>query len=357
MNSILQDTYRNKKVFITGHTGFKGPWLIYLLQHLGAQVKGYALAPEARSLYRDMNGNQFCDSVEADICDTERLQAEILDFQPDFVFHLAAQSLVRESYATPFSTFQTNSLGTASLLNALRFLEKKCTSILITTDKVYENKEWLYPYRESDRLGGYDPYSASKAAAEIIANSYIQSFFNTQFYDEHQKAFAIARAGNVIGGGDWAKDRLIPDIARALEAQETLVLRSPQATRPWQHVLEPLAGYLLLGAKLDLDIKTYAGAWNFGPDIKDNLTVLEVVKTALQVWGSGDYRIEAANEKMHEANLLRLDISKASNTLGWQPQYDAQTAIAKTMAWYRGYFENPKSVIQLMQTDVNAYLK
>ena len=311
MNNLTN--YHGKRVFLTGHTGFKGSWLIYILHQLGAEVMAYALPAEEKSLYRVMYGDQFCNSIEADIRDYERLQEEIKNFQPDFVFHLAAQTLVRESYKEARYTFEVNSLGTANVLEAVKTVQQKCTVVIVTTDKVYDNKEWVHPYRETDRLGGYDPYSASKAAAEIIANSYIQSFFNTQFYNEHQKAFAIARAGNVIGGGDWAKDRLIPDIARALEAKETLVLRSPNATRPWQHVLEPLVGYLLLGAKLDSDIKTYSGAWNFGPDIKDNLTVLEVVKTALQVWRSGDYRIEAANEKMHEANLLRLDISKATN--------------------------------------------
>ncbi len=353
----LENTYKGKRIFLTGHTGFKGSWLVYVLNQLGAIVKGYALAPEEKSLYEDIDGNHFCESIFADINDAEKLKKEILDFQPDFVFHLAAQSLVRTSYEHPLMTFQTNAMGTANVLNALRYLEKKCTTIIVTTDKVYDNKEWIYPYRETDTLGGYDPYSASKACAEILTNSYINSFFKLNLYSNHQKAIATARAGNVIGGGDWADNRLIPDIARSLEKSETLVLRSPNATRPWQHVLEALFGYLRLGAKLDNHPHEFSGAWNFGPDIKDNLTVKEVVEIALAAFGKGTYEIEKNNEKMHEANLLRLDISKSTKYLNWIPKYNAEKAISVTMNWYKKYFKNPNKAVELVHEDVTNYLE
>ncbi len=329
-------TYQGKKVLLTGHTGFKGSWLLAWLHSLGATVKGYALAPENTfDLYHVINGDQLCDSVIADIRNKEKLKKEILDFQPDFIFHLAAQPLVRYSYEYPTETFDINVMGTAHLLDAIRFLEKPCNVICITTDKVYENKEWHYPYRETDRLGGYDPYSASKAATEIVISSYRNSFYNPKQYDQHHKAIAAARAGNVIGGGDWAKDRIIPDIIRALQKNETITVRNPQAVRPWQHVLEPLSGYLHLGAKMSENPINFSDAYNFGPYLEDTLAVKNLVEIAIQKFGYGDYITPAQIDQPHEAGLLKLDINKTINELGWTPKWNAHRAIEETISWYK----------------------
>jgi CDP-glucose 4,6-dehydratase len=334
----LQAVYAGKKVFLTGHTGFKGSWLLQWLHLLGAEVMGYALAPETdEDLYCLLQGDSLCQSVIADLRDATRLEQEILAFQPDFIFHLAAQPLVRLSYEIPAETFAVNAVGTAYVLDAVRHLPKSCTVVLITTDKVYENREWVYPYRETDRLGGYDPYSASKACAELIINSYAQSFFNPADFTQHQKGLASARAGNVIGGGDWAKDRIIPDIVRALRVGEPVAVRNPAAVRPWQHVLEPLSGYLLLGAKLSAEPLTYGGAWNFGPYAEDNKTVGELVAAATAIWGEGQYVYPALTNQPHEAGLLKLDISKATSVLGWHPHYQAEQAITETINWYKTF--------------------
>ena len=333
---MLEQAYRGKKVFLTGHTGFKGSWLLLWLHALGAEVKGYALAPENENdLYRLINGNTLCTSVIADIRDKEKLKEAILSFQPDYVFHLAAQPLVRLSYQMPVETFDTNVMGTAHLLDALRFLEKKSHAVLITTDKVYENLEQDYAYKETDRLGGSDPYSASKGASEIVISSYRNSFFNLNDYKQHQKAIAVARAGNVIGGGDRAKDRIIPDIIKALESGEEVVVRNPEAVRPWQHVLEPLFGYLLLGARLNHDPVKFADAWNFGPENSDILKVQLLVEIAIKSWGEGRYITPQLNHQPHEARLLQLDIGKAKNSLQWIPKFNSAKAIELTIDWYK----------------------
>jgi CDP-glucose 4,6-dehydratase len=272
------------------------------------------------------------------------------------VFHLAAQPLVRLSYQRPTETFEVNALGTAYVLDAVRRLDKPCTVVLITTDKVYENKEWIYPYRETDRLGGYDPYSASKACAEIIINSYSQSFFNSVAYEQHRKGIAVGRAGNVIGGGDWALDRIIPDIVRALEKGETVQVRNPAAVRPWQHVLEPLGGYLLLGARLAEHPLTYGGAWNFGPHLEDALPVSALVNLSLGAWGAGEYETPTAAGQPHEAGLLKLDISKAINELQWKPKYNAQESIYKTIAWYKA-LQQGNEAYTLVKRDIEEFLK
>jgi CDP-glucose 4,6-dehydratase len=355
-DALLRETYAGKKVFLTGHTGFKGSWLLYWLHLLGAEVKGYALAPETTpSLYNLLGGDQLCDSVIADLCQRDTLEQAVLNFQPDFIFHLAAQPLVRLSYDIPAETFQVNALGTAYLLEAVRRLDKPCTVVLITTDKVYENQEWVYPYRESDRLGGYDPYSASKACAELVINSYVQSFFNPKEYARHQKGIAVGRAGNVIGGGDWALDRIVPDIVRALGAGQPVQVRNPHAVRPWQHVLEPLGGYLLLGARLAQQPLQYGGAWNFGPHIQDALPVSALADTALRAWGAGSYETPALQGQPHEAGLLKLDISKAFNELNWQPKYNAAASIQKSIAWYKAWQEG-QSVPALVQADIEEFI-
>lgn len=353
---LLRTTYTGKKVFLTGHTGFKGAWLLAWLHQLGADVKGYALAPNSEpSLYQLLDGDALCESVIADLSQREVLEQALLSFQPDFIFHLAAQPLVRLSYDIPVETFAVNALGTAHLLDAVRRLDKPCTVILITTDKVYENQEWLYPYRENDRLGGYDPYSASKACSELVINCYAQSFFNPAEYDRHRKGVAVGRAGNVIGGGDWALDRIIPDIVRALGAGQPVQVRNPHAVRPWQHVLEPLGGYLLLGARLATAPTQFTGAWNFGPHLQDTLPVSALVDTGLQAWGSGTYETPAQTGQPHEAGLLKLDISKAINTLGWHPRYSAAESIRNTIAWYKALSVGRQSAAELVQADIAAY--
>jgi len=333
--NLFKQTYKGKKVFLTGHTGFKGSWLLLWLHSLGAEIKGYALEPETeKDLYRLINGDSLCISVIADIRDREKLKQEIISFQPDYVFHLAAQPLVRLSYQIPVETFDTNVMGTANLLDTLRFLDKTCNTVLITTDKVYENVERDYHYKETDRLGGHDPYSASKAAAEIVISSYRNSFFNNKDFYYHKKAIAVARAGNVIGGGDRARDRIIPDIITALENKEEVVIRNPNAVRPWQHVLEPLFGYLLLGMKLNEDHQVFSDVWNFGPEYTDILKVSALVSIALQCWGMGKYQTPELADQPHEAGLLHLDITKAKDILSWRPKFNSAQAINKTMDWY-----------------------
>lgn len=353
---LLKETYTGKKVLLTGHTGFKGSWMLQWLHWLGADVMGYALAPQtAQDLYTLIDGDQLCHSVIADIRDAAQVHRAVMNFQPDFVFHLAAQPLVKLSYQLPVDTFAANAMGTANVLEAVRQLGKPCTVVLITTDKVYENKEWVYPYRETDRLGGYDPYSASKACAEVIIHSYTQSFFNPQHFDRHQKAIASARAGNVIGGGDWSADRIVPDIVRALDAGQPVTVRNPGAVRPWQHVLEPIGGYLLLGANLAKTPLQFGGAWNFGPLADDNRRVEDLVQTALEVWGSGTYQTPLLTNQPHEAGLLKLDISKAITQLGWTPRYNSQTAIQHTIGWYKAFCGGHTDMKQFTLSQIYDY--
>lgn len=343
---IFENTYKGKRVLLTGHTGFKGSWMLTWLKQLGAIVQGYALSPENENdLYNQIEGDKLCDSVIADIRDKEKLAGTILDFQPDFIFHLAAQPLVRRSYEIPLYTFEVNVNGTAHLLEAVRGLEKPCNVVIVTTDKVYENKETDYSYKETDKLGGYDPYSASKGAAEIVVSSYRDSFFNAGNFDKHQKAIATARAGNVIGGGDWAKDRILPDIVRALLADQPVMVRNPEAIRPWQHVLEPLSGYLLLGAKLKEDPIQYSGSWNFGPQADDVLTVGQLVEHAIRFFGAGSYKVSGSIHQPHEAGLLKLDISRAKTQLGWQPKLSATRSIEETVQGYKELFKGNNRII------------
>ena len=351
----LKNHYQGKKVFITGHTGFKGSWLVQILSLLGATIKGYALSPDQKvNLFDEIAGADLCESVIHDIRDKEALKKAILDFQPDYIFHLAAQPLVRLSYQIPIDTFEVNVLGTAHVLDALRFLDKKCAIVLITTDKVYHNNETEYAYQENDRLGGYDPYSSSKACCELVIDSYRNSFFNTHNLAEHGKALAVARAGNVIGGGDWSIDRLIPDIARALHDDQEIVIRNPNAVRPWQHVIEPLFGYLELGAKLRDKPVEYSQAYNFGPNESDALTVEDMVQKSIAIWGKGHYTAEINAGNPHEAGLLKLDITKALNELQWRPVFNAEIAIQRTINWYKKYDEGA-AASDLIKLDIEFY--
>lgn len=352
----LAGFYKDRKIFITGHTGFKGAWLTYILYNAGAIIKGYSLSPDTEpSLYSQIEKSIIVQSVIADINDSAKVEQEILEFQPDFIFHLAAQPLVRRSYTEPLNTFATNIMGTVHVLNSLIKLEKQCTVILITTDKVYENKEWPYPYRETDRLGGHDAYSASKAAAELVINSYVQSFFSASRFNEHKKALASARAGNVVGGGDWAPDRLIPDIIKSLSDNKKVSIRNPHAVRPWQHVLDPIFGYLQLGTFLSQDPLKYSGAWNFGPNNFDNLPVLNVAEKIIELWGSGQIKLLKDPNSPHEAGLLKLDISKAVNKLGWKPTFNIDTSIERTVKWYKSFYGKTSPAIDLLDADILYY--
>lgn len=332
----LSTYYNNKKVFITGHTGFKGAWLMALLHNLGARVKGYSLPPAySNGLYDILAPLQLVETILADIRERDQLQTAIADFQPDYIFHLAAQPLVRRSYQQPTETFDINVTGTASLLEAAHRFAHPCTIVVVTTDKVYENKEQHILYKEDDVLGGYDAYSASKACAELVVNAFRSSFFNPASVARHGKAIASARAGNVIGGGDWSEDRIIPDIVRALQQQQAIEVRNPKAVRPWQHVLEPLTGYLVLGGLLNNDPVQYSRPYNFGPLPNDHLTVGQLVETAIQAWGSGSWKDMSGHEQPHEAGLLKLDINRAMQELSWKPKLDAAKAIDWTLAWYK----------------------
>ncbi len=354
---MFQNTFKNKKVFLTGHTGFKGTWMTIWLELLGAKVMGYALKPETPSLFNYVKTHLKVESVIHDIRDKKKLEQEILAFQPDFIFHLAAQPLVRESYKIPVETFEVNVIGTANLLDAVRKLKKECAVVIVTTDKVYENIEKDYAYKEHDKLGGYDPYSASKAAAEIITESYRLSFFNPKEYSKHKKSIATARAGNVIGGGDYAADRIVPDIFRALSKATIINVRNPKAIRPWQHVLEPLSGYLTLAAAMKKDPEKFATAYNFGPKLKDARDVEELVKHAIKTWGKGNYILENQKNAPHEAGTLKLNIKKAKKELHWKPKWNSDVAIEKTINWYKGSLTKGNDKFGLCVKDIEEYLK
>ena len=357
MYKNLSAVYKGKSVFVTGHTGFKGAWLLKVLHMLGAEVTGYSLPPVAdNALFNLIGGEKLCRSVTGNILDRELLTASVKEARPDFVFHLAAQPLVRESYEIPSETFDVNVIGSANVLDAVKCLGKPVSVVMITTDKVYANNEWIYPYRENDRLGGYDPYSASKACAELVIDSYRNSFFNVTSYDTHRKGIAAARAGNVIGGGDWAKDRLLPDIARALLGEVEIQVRNPHSVRPWQHVLEPLGGYLLLGERMEAEPVRFSQAYNFGPSGEDALPVESIVKIAIERWGRGKYMVYPSVGAPHEAGLLKLDISKAVNEIGWRPRFTAATAVDWTMSWYKHYFDNKQGIASFTESQIIDFL-
>ncbi|MFM7357109.1 MAG: CDP-glucose 4,6-dehydratase [Sediminibacterium sp.] len=349
--------YSGKKVFLTGHTGFKGSWMLQILSMYGANVKGYSLPPiNGNNLFDSINGNQICESIIADIRDGKKLKDEIISFQPDFIFHFAAQPLVLYSYENTLETYEVNVIGTVNILESLKCLSNKCTAILVTTDKVYKNHEWDYPYRENDQLGGHDPYSASKACSELVIDSYRTSFFHPSKFDQHNKAIAAVRAGNVIGGGDWSENRLIPDIIKSLITNNKLIIRNPGSIRPWQHVLEPIIGYLRLGVFLANDPLKFSTAFNFGPSSNDALNVKQIVELAIDAWGSGTYDFSNAEISNHEAGILKLDISKATSYLGWIPKLDAPQALNLTMDWYKQYYNNKEGVIEFTKNQIFNYI-
>lgn len=350
MSADSESFWRGKRVFLTGHTGFKGGWLALWLRRLGAEVTAVSLAPpEGRpSLFDAARIASVTDSHILDIRDAPALSAVIRQARPEIVLHLAAQPLVRASYREPLQTFDTNVMGTAHVLDALRGLPEARVALCITTDKVYRNEEWTYPYRESDALGGHDPYSASKAAAELVAASYRDAFLRQQGV-----AVATARAGNVIGGGDWSEDRLLPDAVRAWQAGGTLEIRNPGSIRPWQHVLEPLAGYLRLAQAL-WDRPELAGPYNFGPPPHEAATVRDVVELARAAYGLGEAAYGTAGNGPHEAGLLALDTSRTRSVLGVQSRWDLERSVGETMRWYRAHHES-RDARALCDAQIDAY--
>lgn len=336
---VTSNNWQGKRVLLTGHTGFKGSWLAFWLRQMGASVTGYALPAPTQPNHFDLLRLDLL-SIIGDLRDAAELREALAAAQPDIVFHLAAQPLVRYSYQHPVETFETNVMGTVNLLEVCRKVGSVRAIVVITTDKCYDNKEWVWGYRENDPLGGHDPYSASKGCAELVAASYRNAFFPLEQYGKsHQTLLATCRAGNVIGGGDWGVDRLIPDIVRATVARETMQIRNPEAIRPWQHVLEPLYGYLLLGQQLLEGNATCAAAWNFGPSDDDAISVRSIVEHAQRLWPEVRYEIAPQAEQPHEALRLKLDCSNARAKLGWKPRWDIATALTQTLAWYREFYE------------------
>lgn len=338
--------WRGKRVLVTGHTGFKGGWLARWLLDMGAEVHGYALPPptEPNFFFSCNLSAELCSQTLADIRDLSVLAESMQAVKPEIVLHLAAQALVRHSYAAPIETYAVNIMGTANLLEAVRKTPSVRVVVNVTSDKCYENREWLWPYREGESLGGCDPYSSSKACSEILTAAYRHSFL-----DASGVKVASARAGNVIGGGDWAKDRLIPDFFRAIDSGQTISIRSPHAVRPWQHVLEPLSGYMLLAERLWTGEPTFCDAWNFGPAESDGMTVQEIVTRMCNAVPGAQWVRDSAPHQ-HEANLLKLDSSKARKILGWQSRWDVQTSLQKTFEWHAAWKrKEPMSVISSRQ--------
>lgn len=349
--------WKNRKVFITGHTGFKGSWLCMWLHSLGARVTGYSLLPPTDpSLFESANIAKLVESHFADIRDTNKLDQVMSDTSPEVVIHMAAQPLVRDSYKIPVDTYSTNVMGTVNLLEAIR----KCKSIKavvnVTTDKVYDNKEWVWGYRETEPLGGYDPYSSSKACSEIVTAAYRNSYFNTEDYSVHGVGLATARAGNVIGGGDWAVDRLIPDCIRSLLKGQKVLIRNPTAIRPWQFVLEPLYGYLILAQKLFNEGAKYASFWNFGPNPEDERPVGWVVKKLFEKLGSGDAFELDKGEHPHEAGYLKLDCSLSRSKLGWKPCWNLDKALDAITEWTNAYLEGG-NLVEVCNNQIKEYSK
>ena len=353
MNSLFGSIYKDKTVLVTGHTGFKGSWLVYWLKEMGANVIGYSLEAPTIPNHIELLELDII-SIMGDIRDQKKLDDTFVKYKPDIVFHLAAQPLVRLSYDEPVETYETNVMGTLKVLEACRKSGSVKAIVNITSDKAYENKEWIWGYRENDPMGGYDPYSSSKGCAELLASSYRNSYFNlNDFGTKHNTLLASCRAGNVIGGGDWAHDRLITDIMVAVSKGDKVKIRNPYATRPWQHVLEPLSGYLHVGQKLLEGKKVFAEGWNFGPSDEGSISVEEVVKYIQKYWDKIEYQLNLSEDHPHEANLLKLDCSKAHIRLKWTDVWDSQTTFEKMTLWYKAYYENSKI---LTQEDLDAYV-
>jgi CDP-glucose 4,6-dehydratase len=351
--TLFDEAFRGRRVLVTGDTGFKGSWLSLWLHQLGAKVLGFALPPERENDHFNLLGLEtLIEHVAGDIRDCTAIQKAVDGFQPEILFHLAAQPLVRLSYSEPKLTFDTNVAGSVNVLEAARRCESLKAVVYVTSDKCYRNKEWIWGYREDDALGGHDPYSASKAAAELVFSAYQDSYFSAR----PNFGAATVRAGNVIGGGDWAADRLVPDAIRALQADKPIHIRNPHSTRPWQHVLEPLSGYLLTAARLLREPKRFAGPWNFGPDAESIRTVGDLVQMIVETWGGGKVEISPETGAPHEARLLHLNCDKANQLLHWRPKWDAKRAVAETVRWYRGVFEG-QSAFEISRKQILEYME
>lgn len=348
--------WKGKRVLLTGHTGFKGSWMSIWLKEMGAELTGFALTPPTSpSLFEDAAVADGMNSLIGDVRDLDALKKAFADTKPEIVIHMAAQPLVRESYSFPVETYAINVMGTVHVLEAVRQTAGVRSVVIVTTDKCYENKEWVWGYREDEPMGGYDPYSNSKGCAELVTSSYRRSYFNPSKYESHKVAVASVRAGNVIGGGDWADDRLIPDIMRAVMAGHPVNIRSPYATRPWQHVLEPVGAYLLLAERLYNDGAIYAEGWNIGPRSEDARNVEHIVKTICENWGDGaTFQIDS-NPQPHEAGYLKLDISKVISRLGWQPVWPLPVTLEKTVAWYKSYSKG-EDARDICLSQLNQYI-
>jgi CDP-glucose 4,6-dehydratase len=354
--AVSPSFWSDRRIVVTGHTGFKGSWLCLMLRHLGAQVTGYSLPPPTTpNLYTEAAVADTLGSVEGDVRDVESVRGCLARAHPEVVFHLAAQSLVRRSYAEPLATYSTNVLGTANVLEACRNSPGLKAVVIVTTDKCYLNREWVWGYREDDALGGYDPYSSSKAAAELVTAAYRQSFFNAESYSSHGVAVASARAGNVVGGGDWAEDRLIPDAIRAFSKGEAVALRNPQATRPWQHVLDPVSGYLVLAERLIRNGPEAAEAWNFGPWNDEAMTVGWVMDYVCREWQTGARWVLDESAHPHEGRQLRLDCSKAVERLGWRPRLSLTQGLDLTLEWYKAHARR-RDLPALTRAQIKDYL-
>lgn len=354
---IFNNFYREKRVLVTGHTGFKGSWLSIWLHELGAEVIGVAKDPftERDNYVLSGIGQKIKADLRADIRDGERIKEIFHQYRPEIVFHLAAQPLVRLSYDIPVETYETNVMGTINILEAIRATDSVKVGVMITTDKCYENKEQIWGYRENEPMGGFDPYSSSKGAAEIAIASWRRSFFHPDDYKKHGKSIASVRAGNVIGGGDWALDRIIPDCIKALEAGKPIEIRNPKAIRPWQHVLEPLSGYMLLAAKMWNEPVKYCEGWNFGPRAESISTVWEVAAKVVENYGKGELKDLSNPDALHEAKLLMLDINKAKFQLGWEPRMDIDGTVGFTVDWYILY--GKKKVHDICIEQIERYLR
>jgi CDP-glucose 4,6-dehydratase len=345
--------WKDKKVFVTGHTGFKGSWLSLILQRMGAIVKGYSLEVDTEpAIFQLANVSKGMESEFGDIRNLMQLDKSMIDFAPEILIHMAAQPLVRLSYKNPVDTYATNVIGTVNVLEVARKCSSLKSIVCITTDKCYENKEWEWGYRENEPMGGHDPYSSSKGCAELVVSAYRRSFFNS----ESNASVASARAGNVIGGGDWAEDRLIPDIIRAFQSSKPVLIRNPLSTRPWQHVLEPLSGYLVLAQKLYSDGDAFAEGWNFGPKDEDSKPVSWVLDRMVGHWGYGASWKLDRNNNPHEANLLKLDCSKAAYRLNWVPKWNIETALEATVDWYKVYLESKDGIREFTEAQISCYL-
>jgi CDP-glucose 4,6-dehydratase len=343
--------WQGKRVYLTGHTGFKGSWLTLWLAEMGAVVKGYALTPPTQpSLFEEARVAEKIDSEIGDIRDLDQLKASMMDFNPDILIHMAAQPLVRLSYKEPLETYDINVMGTAKVLEAARSCSRLKAIINVTTDKCYENKEWEWGYRENEPMGGHDPYSSSKGCAELVTSAYRRSFLQ-----DKGVGLATARAGNVIGGGDWAKDRLIPDILRAFESNHSVIIRNPASTRPWQHVLEPLSGYLILAQNLYRQPNEFAEGWNFGPVENDVKPVDWILNHMVQQWPNTSWQLDN-NPQPHEAGYLKLDTSKAKARLGWQPKWCLQHTLSRIIVWHQLWLEN-NDMQQVCLTEINDYMR